>query len=917
MAGYNPAQAVPLKVEAYLGPVFGWVNVTSRHRGRVGIQVARTDRGQTTETAQADLALDNDDGAFTEDNPMSPYYPYVGRGMKVRVSVTGVAGLGVDSVRFAGRAETLQPDYPSPNISTMQIRAIGALGDIGQDDEVLASALRRSMGGPSLTDYVPLAFWPMEDPSGSTQFASAVTGIRAMVPTGPVSFGADATLAGATALALFQAGTSVSTPPLTYTSTGQWTVQLLVKVATKPTVTTVFAEIFGNPGATFMKVSLSIIPGTPDLLSANAYDSSGVLLFTAQTTILDSQFYDRWQGISVSASRPGGSISLSLVAGDLTGNDISTFGTAGTVPTLSWVRLNSYAQDIAFGMLRVVVDANFTIGTDDYTTFDAMAGWAGETTTDRFVRINTEERQPFDTPPASAYTMGPQPAGSKLDILREIELTDNGIISDTGTDGGLAMRPLSDMVNKAAVLAITTDALYRDFQPVWDTSQTRNDWTSSRTGGSSARVEDPDHIARTGVRRKDSAQVNTETDAMLIGDAGFRLGRSTVAGPRWPSLPLNLRNPRTAAYAQQVVAVKPGDRMTVAENCLPATYPPGGLDGVVLGWQEVLDADMWMWVPLCEPYAPYRAAVIEGAGDPTQPPWRLEAGASALELAATATATSLTVSTSEEPYLTTSAAFPADFPLDVAVAGEQIRVPSTLTSALVDAFGRTSSPGWGTPDIGPSSYTNGGGAATDHTVSGGTGRMSISAKNVSFSALVTAAYSTWDVYGTVTFPAVPTGASAEAGVQARRVDGSNFVDLRIFLLTSNVAQIIVRQVVAGVETTGAFTTISGVTTTSAIRWRLQAIGSTLRAKAWLASGSEPQPWLDAITTTMTSAGGLLLYTQVPNTLTNALPLLVQWDNVEVVNPQVLTVTRAVNGISKAQAAGATVHGWNLPGIALA
>ena len=89
--------------------------------------------------------------------------------------------------------------------------------------------------------------------------------------------------------------------------------------------------------------------------------------------------------------------------------------------------------------------------------------------------------------------------------------------------------------------------------------------------------------------------------------------------------------------------------------------------------------------------------------------------------------------------------------------------------------------------------------------------------------------------------------------------------------------------------------------------RFQVAGSTLRAKAWPLTDVEVPIWYLTVTDSSFSAAGQVGVRSVLDaTNSNALPVTVTYDNVQVTNPQTMTVTRSINGVVKAHAAGDTL-----------
>jgi hypothetical protein len=669
---YNPNTAIPIKLEAKLGGV--WTTITSRGRAatKVQIKVGRSDRANLAETAMLDCELGNDDGYLTEDHPLSPWYGLWGRNTQVRVSLTGILG-GGDAQRFTGRVEVIEPVYPGGDTSSVRVRATGTLGQVGQDDEPLGSPLSRSQSGFNPSGVKPLLLWPMEDESGATSFASGLPGGAPLIPVGAVTFAGTTGPAGTKSIAKFAAGTSAPFD-FAYADTGEWTVQLLVQPESVPGSDAVFFEAFPSAGGGMSRVAFVYTTG--GLLEIRVYDPAGAPLFTPSSSQALPAGAARL--ISTTCYPSGGTMSFHTLVGigDRFGEDLFS-GPVGTVTPLRRIRPVSNGQQFSFGGLAVYTNALFTPATDGRYSMSAAAGWVHETTTSRATRLGTEVGLTVEIPVASTYTMGAQLADTLSANLADVENTDLGILSDTGADGALRLRTLADLYNQTVALAITTDAVSAaGFAPVWDNSQIRNQWTVTRPGGSTAVARNDAHIAKTGVVRKDATNASVETDAMLQQNANWRVNTTTAPGPRVPSIAFNLRNQAAAAYAAAIVALKLGDRITVAESVLPDTFPPGGLDVMVIGWQEILDADTWWWVPNVSPYRPYEVFTL----DDTRLGRLLMDDTFVLNAGVTATATSLSVAFTGRASTTTSV------PFDIDIDGERMTVTAVAGATSPQTF---------------------------------------------------------------------------------------------------------------------------------------------------------------------------------------------------------------------------------------
>ncbi|MFF1744744.1 hypothetical protein [Streptomyces mirabilis] len=281
-------------------------------------------------------------------------------------------------------------------------------------------------------------------------------------------------------------------------------------------------------------------------------------------------------------------------------------------------------------------------------------------------------------------------------------------------------------------------------------------------------------------------------------------------------------------------------------------------------------------------------------------PMRADTDGSQLVLSATSTATSLSVATTAGLPWVTTAAYPAEFPFHVLCAGEVMTV-NAISPVIVDAFGRTSTDTWGNADSGQT-WTNSGGVAADYDVLSGYGRHINPATSGAHHSVIAAVQPDFDVYCDITTAALSTGSSQFAGALARFTDADNLYEARVDFTTANAINLTVRKRVATVETQlGTFTAPLTHAAGTYVRVRFQGSGTALKAKIWLASAAEPGWAIEVTDTSITVAGslGVKSVRNAGNTNANA---DIRFDNYQLINPQTFTVTRAVNGIAKSQAA---------------
>lgn len=250
---------------------------------------------------------------------------------------------------------------------------------------------------------------------------------------------------------------------------------------------------------------------------------------------------------------------------------------------------------------------------------------------------------------------------------------------------------------------------------------------------------------------------------------------------------------------------------------------------------------------------------------------------------------------------------PQDFPFDLRVGGEVVRA-TACTNSVYDTFGRTTANSWGTADLG-GTWTDSGGVASDYAVSGGYGSHTLTTVNSTRRSTLASPYADFDLYCDITTSAAATGASLTGSIMARAVDGNNLYCARLEFTTANAIILVIRKRVASTESTIGSAVTLGFTHTpgTSVRVRFQGSGTTLRAKAWLPTTSEPGPWqVETTDGDLTTAASLGCRSSSNSGNTNTNPQI-RYDNFTLANPQTFTVTRSVNGITKTHTAGTDVR----------
>lgn len=699
---YHYANPIRIKAELQINGV--WTTVTDRARSASDVI---TKRGRSNgaiqgETSQCLITLGNDDGWITEDNPMSPWYPYVGRGTPLRVSLTGI--LPSDAKRFEGEIEEMAAVYPGGGSSSMRILATGSLGVAAQNDDPLDSAMYRT--STDNAGIVPVAYWSMEDQSAfdslsTTYFGQAQVAAPAwswsLPGTGPdmeslpnvagvselPTPAGDSTLRGSLPVPSFTGGVFAGARVPAHADTGKWVFGAARRIPDVTNFGGLLRVAYSNQGAgsPFPVVALAVdIPNAEVEVHYNGdvFDI-GATTFSATAALdLDAAQDDWIYATLISDNASSGSTDRITAtvrdsAGTLLGT-VTMLTNTTTHQSPQWVEpLFANGPTGAQGAAHAVLytDTSFTVGVHDVNLARSMHGWEGETAKERLERLAAEEGLSITVTGSASTQMGSQRVASLFELFADCERADQGILSD---DGPAVYRCLDDLYNQDPQVEVQFGSLTKDFAPVWDNQHVSNDWTLSQINGSTARISDEDHVTRTRRRLKGSLSVNTYPGSVLPDHTGWRVVKGTAPGPRYAAGGINLRNAQGCLLADAVLGAEPGDRLLIADTALPSQHPPYGADQIMIGWTEYLDEDMWEFYPVTVPYSPYAVGI---AGDDTDGgAWPQTGPATVLasDLAIGATSASLTVD--GNPFSTTANLTLS--PLTLVVGGE--RLPVTAIS---------------------------------------------------------------------------------------------------------------------------------------------------------------------------------------------------------------------------------------------
>ena len=193
----------------------------------------------------------------------------------------------------------------------------------------------------------------------------------------------------------------------------------------------------------------------------------------------------------------------------------------------------------------------------------------------------------------------------------------------------------------------------------------------------------------------------------------------------------------------------------------------------------------------------------------------------------------------------------------------------------VDTFARTVNNGWGTANVGGAwSLT---GTASAFSVAGGTGSIRHAAAGSQVTATM-GAVSSSDTDLTFGFNVDKLTAGYYLTATGRRISAGNEYRARALVTSANKVTVLLTRLVGGVQTSiSTDRSVTGLTYTAGmpLRMRLQVTGTsptTVRAKVWPASGTEPPDWLVSATDStagLQGPGAIALTSYLSSNATNA------------------------------------------------
>lgn len=930
----GPARAVgeassdePVTVELLVGGEWvdltagGWVMVrddSGQIRITYGIQGGE---GSQTERGSAALQLKNPDGRFSHRNPMGPYFDTLNwNAAQIRISVPD--GNGGKSYRLWGEVSKWAPGADkSGNDVWVDVSVDGFLQKLAQGPAPERSVIYRAVTTPLLTGLV--AYWPCEDAEGAKSLSSALVNGSPMTWTGnPVlatysGFEASDPLPTLTGASLTGGIAKYDTTTVT-----QYQMRYLLAVpADGFSDQDVISRIAVEAGAynlRYLDVHYNDPPGGVGsfggrgTLTVQAYDGDESPLATSGTPSISLDTRGRRLRVSVEVSNNGSALAMTLRVLDVdTGiTDSTTIGLVSTQVTR--VTAVGMAPDTLAGSAGVIAAAvgHVTVQTtiSDITDLGDAIHPTGEAAGRRIQRLCGEEGIVFDWVGDldDTVALGPQGRQNVLALAQEACLADGGLLYEARTGFGLGYRTRASLHNQdpALVLSYPGHQLSEVPVPVDDDRQTQNILTVT-AGGTSATYEETEGplgtaaIGKYGEDRGLTLNLATSETAVVRDHAAWRVHLGCVDEDRFPQISVNLAHPSiTPEMRRAILALRLGDRLQIAD---PETWQSfDDIDQVVLGLDETLTHFEHRLTFICAPASPYTVGVLDTDAA------RLDTDGSALLSSVTSSDTALVVGPSTEDFTrwTTDS---GDVPLDVRVGGEVMRV-TAIANHVTDTFTRVTANGWGTADSGQA-WSNVNAANSDFATTGTVATHSVGSVNSSrYSVLASLSLADVDVQADMATSVTAAGGPQFSHIVARYVNANTMYLARLRFNLDQTIDLTIQKRVNGTQTDIETVNITGTHAAGVFfTVRFQIYGTTLRAKAWETGTVEPDWLLVTTDGALPNAGPIGVRSVLDAANSNPLPVTFSYDNYRLLNPQTFTVTRSVNGVSKAHAAGADLR----------
>jgi hypothetical protein len=524
----------------------------------------------------------------------------------------------IRNFRFWGKIPNWSQETDSTSSDrTAPVVAFGLGQFIGAGSRSLSSALTRAMDGVSEGDFVPLAHWPLEDASGTTKPGNLVAGGAPAQVSGDVSMASYSGADGSDSVPVFGAGGQIAgtfpTTALTADGLGQqiWQYQFMGMVPSSIAADSVFLDISvpDTGGAHIVRLRVQWV-NSFRILTLRPYDKAGVQVGTGSALDFSSFpiLFDKpvLYGISIFTSSGSPGFVAGSFAAFLPGlSDHVTFGvnswSSPTIPVpRDWRAYGNTANaGWSFSHAAYYTDPSIITESNQQNNADAIDGYNSELAGVRLLRLGRETGTSIEIIGDSADThpCGPQRPGKLLELLTTAADPDQGVLADARDSLSITYRTRTSLYNTTASTTFSqtgTKDLSR-FRYVDDDKTVRNRITARRdfgsfavseiTEGGTSTSEPPDGI---GIIPEDLTW-SLSADDELPAFAGWRAHRMSWDEPRYPVVGIDRTRSTITSSADKdaaVLALDLGGHYALTD--MRSDLPPDDVQLLVQGYDERL-----------------------------------------------------------------------------------------------------------------------------------------------------------------------------------------------------------------------------------------------------------------------------------------------------------------------------------------
>jgi hypothetical protein len=589
------------------------------------------------------------------------------------------------SCRFSGTVTSLvpQPVDPSLKLILTQIQAHGPLQQLLTGEAPATSTLRRSIPEQLFLQ----AYWPMEDGSDSTQFASGITGQRPMVVIdGTPSFASYTAIKASKPLPQMNGAVWYGEVP-GYVDTGEVQVRWFMTLpATSGTDGDIICRFYTElVGAWFWQ----LLYKTGGDLVLEVRSDEATLVHTSGT--LNSNLDGIPVRVSVELTRNGSDVDWKVVLLPVDAAIASVYASTFTSTGLDTVKRVFFNNNWNVVRLAGVAVGHCTVQSGITTIFDVLDetnAYAGERTFTRLLRLGTENAYHIDVQPgrdAHLY-MGPQKPESLPTLIRQCVEVGAGYLFEARGHRALSYREVTSLYARDFFIAVDFAQIQPPWRPTYDNRDIRNRFTVSRVDGSEGTYELTTGRRSTLPRGQggsgvygSSLTLNARDDELLVDQAALRVALGTDTGPRYQDMVIERAAANVVAdptLNYQLLDARPGDRIEVPAESRVFMFDT--VRQIIAGYREHASRFVHRFTFSTRPSAPYDGLKLESTTF-----GRIGTDTTTLDIAVNSSATSLQIVSTGEWWDTTG----TYVPFDIEVDGERMTVTaiSNPTPAFVAA----------------------------------------------------------------------------------------------------------------------------------------------------------------------------------------------------------------------------------------